>query len=44
MKKKMSILLSAAMLGCAFPLTVQGNTMVDEIVSIQQNKTIKVGY
>ena len=41
MKKKMSILLSAAMLGCAFPLTVQGNTMVDEIASIQQNKTIK---
>lgn len=41
MKKKMSILLSAAMLGCAFPLSVHGNTMVDEIASIQQNKTIK---
>ena len=41
MKKKMSILLSAAMLGCAFPLTVQGNSMVDEITSIQQNKAIK---
>ena len=41
MKKKMSILLSAAMLGCAFPLTVQGNSMVDEIISIQQNKAIK---
>ena len=34
MKKKMSILLSAAMLGCAFPLSVHGNTMVDEIASI----------
>ena len=41
MKRKMSILLSAAMLGCAFPLSVQGNSMVDEVASIQQSKTIK---
>ena len=41
MKKKMSILLSAAMLGCAFPLSAHSNSMVDEIASIQQNKTIK---
>ena len=41
MKRKMSILLSAAMLGCAFPLSVQGNSMVDEVASIQQNKTVK---
>ena len=41
MKRKMSILLSAAMLGCAFPLSVQGNSMVDEVTSIQQNKAIK---
>ena len=41
MKKKMSILLSAAMLGCAFPLSVHGNSMVDEVSSIQQNKTVK---
>lgn len=41
MKKKMSILLSAAMLGCAFPLSAHGNTMVDEVASIQQNKTVK---
>ena len=41
MKKKMSILLSAAMLGCAFPLSVHGNSMVDEVASIQQNKTVK---
>ena len=41
MKRKMSILLSAAMLGCAFPLSVQGNSMVDEVASIQQNKAIK---
>ena len=41
MKRKMSILLSAAMLGCAFPLSVQGNSVVDEVASIQQSKTIK---